>query len=193
MKLVKHPAALAVLVAIPLLLVGYIFVLPRVQGGSTADAHAGPALKGGEQDVDGAPARRRRGRTVEPGLIFPVPDRVLNLKSTDGTPRYVRLELALEFEVKGGAAKSEKHEKEKGGHGAPKESGPTLDPALEPVVRYRPLIDDALIRIVGGKTAAEMMSVEGREALKQELLDAVWEIVPAPEVVGVYIVRLVVQ
>lgn len=173
-----------------LLAVSYFFLLPMIRGGSAeAESHAAADV---EHDDEEAPAKpKRKKKAAEPGLIFPMQERVLNLSSQGGVPRYARIELALEFEKPETAAAAKKSS---GGHGAEAKDGAVpLDPALEPVAARKVLIDDAIVRIVGTKTVEMMTSAEGKEALKQEILAAVEEIVYEPAITGVYIVQLVVQ
>jgi flagellar basal body-associated protein FliL len=177
--------------AVVLLAVSYFFLLPMIKGGSAeAESHAAADL---EHDEEEAPAKpKKKKKAAEPGLIFPMQERVLNLSSQGGVPRYARIELALEFEKPEKAAAPAK--KSSGGHGAEaKDAAHALDPALDPVVARKVLIDDAIVRIVGTKTVEMMTSAEGKEALKQEILAAVEEIVYEPAITGVYIVQLVVQ
>jgi len=201
MKLLKKPIVLAGVVAVVLLALGYLFVLPMVIG-KPADTHAAEAHAeeeaDGEHAAEAKPPVKRKKKIAEPGLMYPLTDRVLNLATTGGQPHFARTELALEFlppvDPKGHKEKKADHGGG-GGHGAPAAASkePVLDPALEVVNPYKPQIDDALVRIFGTKTVEGLTSAEGKEALKQEILDAVSNIVPKPDIVGVYIVRLIVQ
>lgn len=186
----KLPIILAAVVAVVVLAVGYFFALPMIKGK--------PAVALDEEEEEPTPVaatkKKHKNTAHEPGLIYPLPERVLNLATTGGVPHYARIELALEFARPANAkpakaAKGGGH----GGHGAAT-AEPPLDPALEPVVHRKAQIDDALLRILGTKTVEEMTSSEGREQLKGEILEAVAEIVGRkPEIIGVYIVRLIVQ
>jgi hypothetical protein len=124
-----------------------------------------------------------------PGLIYPMKERVLNLSGSGGTPHYARIEVAVEFKMPKGAKPAKAGA---GGHdAAPKEDA--LDPLLEPVAARKAQIDDLLVRIVGAQTLEKLTSAEGKEALKNELLAEVKELVTKPQPVAVYIVKLVVQ
>ena len=202
MKMLKKPIVLAGVAAVVLLALGYLFVLPMVTG-KPADTQAAGAHseEAAEEDVSAEEAKtpvKRKKKIAEPGLVYPLTDRVLNLATTGGQPHFARTELALEFlppvDPKGHKAKKADHGGG-GGHGAPAAASkePALDPALEVVNPYKPQIDDALVRIFGTKTVEGLTSAEGKEALKQEILDAVSNIVPKLDIVGVYIVRLIVQ
>jgi flagellar basal body-associated protein FliL len=185
----KKPVILAGVAAIVLLAVGYFVIMPMMQG------KPAEALDHEEEDEPvAAAAAKKKKKSPEPGLIYPLPDRVLNLSGPAGTPRYARIELALEFDrpEAGGAHAKPKAD---GGHGAPaaKSNEPVIDPALEPVHARKVQIDDALVRIVGSKTMDEMTSAEGKDRFKQEVFDSVSEIVTQMDLLNVYIVRLVVQ
>jgi flagellar basal body-associated protein FliL len=174
----KKPIMLAAAAALVLLAAGYVFLLPMVKGKSAEAV---------DEDEPVAAAKKPR-RSTAPGLIYPVPERVVNLAGPPGVPHYARIELALEFAPPKGAKKGGE---EAGGHGGGKE--PALDPALAPVVARKAQIDDMLLRLISAKSVEQMTSADGKEALKQEILAALEEIVPEPTPVAVYIVRLVVQ
>ena len=189
----KKPILLAAIVAPLALVAGYFFVLPKFKG-TPAEAldDEGPAVTAAAKPAAGgrSTAAAKKKRNAEPGLIYPAPDRIFNLRSAPGERHYARIELAIEFEKPAGEKGSAAKKKE----GAPaKSEGPVIDPLLEPVVARKAQIDDALTRIVGAKTADELSTTAGQEALKAEILEAVTEIVPTMDPLAVYIVRLIVQ
>jgi len=55
------------------------------------------------------------------------------------------------------------------------------------------MIDDLIIRVLGAKTKEQISSSVGQEALKAEILEAVSELVPKPQITAVYITCLMVQ
>ncbi len=177
----KKPIMLAGIAAVVLVAAGYFLVLPKLKGKPAA------AAEDNEPVATAAAHRKTKRAAAEPGLIYPLPERVLNLAGPAGVPHYARIELALEF------ARPQDAKPAAPAKGAPKEGTPGLDPALEPVTAYQAQIDDAIVRIVGSKTVDQMTSTEGKDALKQEILDTVGEMVPKPELTNVYIVRLIVQ
>lgn len=176
----KKPVILAAVAALALLAVGYVFLLPMIKGKSAE------AVEDDEPAVTAA--RKKTRRAPEPGLIYPVPERVVNLAAPPGERHYARIELALEFAPPKGAKKHGAGQG--GGHGSQE---PALDPALAPVAARKAQIDDMLLRVISAKTVDQMTSPDGKEALKQEILAALEEIIHEPTPVGVYIVRLVVQ
>jgi flagellar basal body-associated protein FliL len=143
-----------------------------------------PVAADDEEDTPVA-GRTAKKKSTEPGVMYPISERTLNLTSPGGQPHYARLEMAIEFAIPRGA-KAQKA-------GAEAKSPVPLVPILEPVEAHKAQIDDLLVRVVGSKTMDQMTTNEGREALKQELLDGVTEIVDSPEATSVYILRLIVQ
>jgi len=176
----KKAVILAAVAALALLAVGYVVLLPMIKGKSAEAV---------EEDEPVASAKKPR-RPTAPGLIYPVPERVVNLAGPPGVPHYARIELALEFAPPKGSKKA--GAENAGGHGGSGKE-PALDPALAPVVARKAQIDDMLLRVISARSVEQMTSADGKEALKQEILAALEEIVPEPTPVAVYIVRLVVQ
>ena len=179
----KKPVIFAAVLAVIVLVGGYFFLMPMLQGT--------PATVDDEEDEPVAEKRANKPRrAAEPELVWQLPERVLNLNTVQGTPRYARFQLALEF-ARPPSAKPATKPKEKEGAGT--DPLVAIDPALEPVVARSVMIDDALVRIFTTMTAEELATTEGKEVLKAKVLDAVAELVPSPELVNVYILRLVVQ
>jgi flagellar FliL protein len=183
----KLPIILAAVVSLALLGGGYFFVMPMMKSQPAAEAHD-EELEEEEEEAPAAAKKKKKKAHAEPGLIYPVSERVLNLVSSGGVPRYARIEMAIEFEKPDGY----KPPKAGGGHGAPA-AEPHLDPALEPVEHRKAQIDDTILRIVGSMTVEELTTNEGKDRLKQEILTAIEEMVSSPTVTSVYIVRLIVQ
>ncbi len=85
-----------------------------------------------------------------------------------------------------------------GGHGGGGAGGggggekPELPPSLK--ARY-PMIRDAIIRVISGKRATDVLTVTGKETLKQELIEAINEAagLDEPPVVNVYFTEFIIQ
>ena len=78
-----------------------------------------------------------------------------------------------------------------GGGGAPKESF-----ELPPMLKGRlPMIRDAVIRVISGKRSTDVLTVTGKEMLKQELIEAINEAtgLDEPPVVNVYFTEFIIQ
>ena len=56
-----------------------------------------------------------------------------------------------------------------------------------------PKVRDAIIRIMSGKTAQEILSVEGKEKLREEVKDGVNNAMGSEDVVNVYFTEFIVQ
>ncbi|MCC7365466.1 MAG: flagellar basal body-associated FliL family protein [Dehalococcoidia bacterium] len=101
---------------------------------------------------------------------------ILNLKSTGTGQAYAKVEIALEFEdpdleflgVSGHALVLKNEE---------------FASHMETEVHR---IRDAISRVIGAKTLAEVSTVEGREALKEELIEAINEEMHTHHVASVY-------
>lgn len=110
-------------------------------------------------------------------------ERVLNLKAPASAPHYVKIVIALEFEdaekrwvsLKGEAlaTKNEEFAKE-------------LEPELH-------RIWDVITSVIGSKTIEEVTTTEGRDALKQELKEALNEVLHERRVERVYFQTFVTQ
>ena len=56
-----------------------------------------------------------------------------------------------------------------------------------------PKVRDAIIRIMSGKTAQDILSVEGKEKLREEVKDGVNNAMGSEDVVNVYFTEFIVQ
>lgn len=121
--------------------------------------------------------------TVTTGSLgYTLPERVVNL-ADDGTYHYLKIQLTLEFvdpkhregELKGNALKQQED---------------ALAAELAPT---RPAIEDFLITTLSAKTSAELLKPEGKERLRQELLDGVQKRVPDHQLRTVYFQQFVIQ
>jgi flagellar protein FliL len=179
----KKIIIIAGVLAVVLLAAGYFFVMPMLKGK--------PVQAVEEEETETVSRSKKPKRQPEPELVYPITERILNLMSTNGTPHFARIELAIEFEVPKGAKLTKPAAG--GAHGAPATGPAPLDPLLEPVEARKVQIDDLVLRIIGSKTLEEMTTAEGKEAVKQELIEELEKLIEKPEPINVYIVRLVVQ
>lgn len=121
-------------------------------------------------------------KTVErgPAQIHMIEDLVVNPAGTNGT-RYLSASIGLEY---ANAIGSEKSRHASGGHGEGEAAGSDFN---EPVIR------DILIAILTSKNIEQLSSAEGKEALRNEILEKVnYEIAP-DTVYKVYLVDYVLQ
>ena len=184
----KKPIIFAAPAALALLALAYFFVLPMLSAKPAAKPAADAQADSQSADSTATPRRAKR-KAPDPGLIYPLKERVLNLSSSGGGQHYARIELAMEFARPDGAKPAKAAADAKGA----KATEPPLDPTLAPVTDRLPQINDALVRIIGAKTAEEMTSAEGKDAFKKEFSEAIDAIVPKPDLQAVYIVQLLVQ
>ncbi len=79
---------------------------------------------------------------------------------------------------------------EGGGEGGAKGGG------LPAIIQERePMIKDAIIRVLSSKTAQEVLSAEGKEKLKEELIEAINEAIGLEEapITNIYFIEFIVQ
>lgn len=99
---------------------------------------------------------------------------VIQLSDKGRKPRFVRLSLTLGICV-------------------PEENEEDVDFSEDPL--FKPRLQDRLIFSVGAKSSQDLASLEGREALKSELLKEVSRIFPEKwgEVLEIYVTELLIQ
>jgi flagellar basal body-associated protein FliL len=191
---VKKPVVIAGVAAVVVLALGYFFVMPMMKG-KAAPAPTATAAAGADDSADPAatPKPKRKKHPTEPGLMYPLSERVLNLAaSPSGGTHFARIQLTLEFE-RPAVGPGSKPPVAKAGAADAKSTAVVLEPGLESVTARKAQIDDAIVRVVGSKTFEMMTTDDGREALKQEIMDAISDIVPSPDISAVYINNLIVQ
>ena len=130
-----------------------------------------------------AEARQAAERARPPvTVMYPTRERVVNL-TDKSTPRYLKVQLTLEFidsKVKepprGEAVKAQQDEfaKDMSGHSA--------------------IIEDALTTTLSSKSSTDLLKPEGKEELKQELIERVNRALHEEEkVVNVYFTSFIIQ
>jgi flagellar basal body-associated protein FliL len=115
-------------------------------------------------------------------LSYALPERIVNLADSPGY-RYLKIQVTLEFEdpthragdLKGDALKQREDEFAK-----------EIDP-------FSPAIQDFLITTLTRKTAAELLSPEGKDQLRQQLLDGLRQRLPGNPPRAVYFTQFVIQ
>ncbi|MCB0338379.1 MAG: flagellar basal body-associated FliL family protein [Bdellovibrionales bacterium] len=112
---------------------------------------------------------------------------------------FLKVKLLLEYDVDvlekmGGHGEGGGHGG--GGHGGAGAGGGEAEGGLPGVLGERePMIRDAIIRVLSSKTSEEVLSLEGKSILKEELIDAINEAAGADEalVVNIYFLDFIVQ
>lgn len=119
---------------------------------------------------------------------------VVNLSESNS---FVKVTILLEYDMNI-IEKSGSHS-EGGGHayggGASGGEGGSSDALPEAMKKREPMIKDAVIRVLSSKHAAEVLSAEGKEKLKEELTAVINEALGLDEgpVVNIYFTEFIVQ
>lgn len=115
---------------------------------------------------------------------------IVNLSETSNFLK-VRIMLEYDPEVLAKAAGGAAHGgEEEGGHGGG--GGPSLPGVLG---HREPMIQDGIIKVLSSKRAADVLTVEGKEQIKEELIEAINEAsgLEEPAVVAIYFREFIVQ
>lgn len=117
-----------------------------------------------------------------------LPAFIVNLSETSN---FLKIKLLLEYDEEI-LAKASAGEAAGGGGGGHGEGGSALPGALG---HREPMIQDAVIRVLSSKKASDVLTVEGKEAIKEELLESINEAsqLEEPPVVAVYFREFIVQ
>ena len=139
---------------------------------------------------------------VVPGKLGPhitLEGQVYTLFSKESDPRYVRLEILIEFETYSEDWAHVLHgcvfaSEEEGGVGPCKaEENHLLAEFEEEIGTGRELIQDAVTSIVSAKSYEDVGSPQGKEALRAEILHAVEDLIHEPHVTRVLFLEFLTQ
>ena len=120
-------------------------------------------IKPNYMDAKPPPVYTEQQLAEAPKPTVKLEERVLNLKAPSTAPNYVKTTIALEF--------SDPKHTYLGAKGAAIEA---KDLAYAADLKAdMPRVWDAIIQVVGGKTADQVSTPDGRDKLKTELIDAV--------------------
>lgn len=108
-------------------------------------------------------------------------ERIVNL-ADPGSYRYLKIEVALEFPwpEQRSRPKAEDYKKKQ-------------EELARELAKTMPAIEDALTTILSSRTVAEVTSVVGKDALRQELKQRLGQIIGEPPVRNVYFTQFIVQ
>ena len=138
----------------------------------------GPQFLGGGDEVAAEGAESHEEATPGTGIIYHVPERVVNL-APGGDQGFVKVKLALEFDV----------ELEEAGHGG--------DPAKAfkgEIDKIIPVLEDRINAALNARTSTDLATAGGKEALKQEILGYANELFGEERpVTFVYMIQFVMQ
>ena len=135
-----------------------------VLGGGGAGAFF--AMSGGDasdEELDDEDFEEEVEDDLIPSAVLPLDTFVVNLQIKGN---FLKVEMQLEFAT------------------------PELPPTIENDV---PKIRDSVIRLLSGKSAADILSAEGKENLRDELRDVINETLGADDIVDVYFTEFIVQ
>ena len=158
-----------------------IAVVALLAIGGAAAAFLGGSKPEGEQSAE----------EVEEKKEYKVAELETFIVNLSESTSFLKVKLLVEYDP------SVLHDEEGGGHGGGGAGGGGeekggLPPALK--ARY-PMIRDAIIRVISGKRATDVLTVPGKETLKQELIEAINEAtgLDEPPVVNVYFTEFIIQ
>lgn len=153
---------------------------------------SGAPLLGGHGATVAAASQPTVEPTPEPlkpgqGVMFNMSTKIINLADPSGR-KYIRLTIVLEF----APPKEATTAKSSGsGHGA--EAASATDDFAAQINARMPIMDDAVITLLSTKSFDELYTAEGKERLRQELMQAIAERVPEYSLISIYFTEFVVQ
>ena len=152
-------------------------------------------LGGGKKAAEGEGAAGENQPAEQHLMTSRLDPFIVNLSDSSS---FLKVTMLLEYDP-AVLAKASSHGKQGGsgqGGGGMEGEGKADSGALPPLLKERePMIKDAIIRVLSSKTAQEVLTVEGKEKLKEELLEAINEAVGLEEapVVNLYFIEFIVQ
>ncbi len=174
----KSKKKLIIIIAAVLLLVG---------GG------AGFMLMGGKEEV-----KDEHAEEVEVEKVYETAKLDTFIVNLSENSTFLKVTLLVEYdpavfnphghEEGGGHAGGEGHS----GGGEKAEGAGGLPPVFE---KRKPMVHDAIIRVLSSKKANDVITVEGKEQLKQELIEAINEALglEEPAIVNIYFTEFIIQ
>ncbi len=116
------------------------------------------------------------------GILYLAKERVVNLADS-GALRYIKIALALEIEdpsLKGALPRGDEYRRRQ----------EELAKELRP---FTPLLDDQITTVLAAKTVSQLTTPDGKEQLRQELLEQFNKVLPEHRVLNVYYTEFVIQ
>lgn len=137
-----------------------------------------PLLNGGPYDAHAAV--ENPANSV--GVMYPLKERVVNL-ADPGILRYLKISVVLEFEPR-----------DRSFYQLKGEARSKREAEIVKELGYRhPILADLLTSILTSKTSAQLMSPDGKERLKQEILEQVNRVTGEDRVIAVHFTDFIVQ
>ncbi len=153
-------------------------------------------LMGGKKE---APKEGEKRAEVEKHLLTAeLPPVIVNLSDTSS---YLKVTMLIEYDsaVIARAEAAEAGGGKGGGHGGGasggEEGGEKAGGLPGPLAKREPMIKDAVIRVLSSKKVEELLTTEGKEKLKEELVEAINEASGLEEgaVVNLYFTEFIIQ
>ncbi len=149
---------------------------------------------GGKKPEEGAAAKPVE--TVKHYATVPIPTIIVNLSESAS---FLKVGLLIEYDPEIIARAEPAAGGEKGGghgggaSGGGEEGGKGGLPG--PLAKREPMIKDAIIRVLASKKASELLTTEGKEKLKEELIEGINEASGLEEgpVVAIYFTEFIIQ
>jgi flagellar FliL protein len=121
-----------------------------------------------------------------------IPTIIVNLSESSS---FLKVTMLIEYDTEVLAKISGRSGGEGRGEGGGGEEG-VKKGSMPPVLAARaPMIIDAIIRVLSAKKAEQVLTAEGKDQLKEELIEAINEAsaLPEPAVVNVYFTEFIIQ
>ena len=118
----------------------------------------------------------------KPGPMYVWKERVVNL-ADQNVRRYLKIGISIEFSDKAAEMKKASPEEQKA-------IQQEFDKQIAP---QAPLIDDAIISLLSGRTTSDVATPEGKARLKQDIKDTLNRLLGGEHVVNVYFTEFVTQ
>ncbi len=111
---------------------------------------------------------------------------------------FLKVSMLLEYDPDALAKAFAHGEGEGAGHGGGGSGGgapPPDDGFPAEIIEKEPIVRDAILRILSSKTTADVLTVNGKQSLKEELIEAINETIEAPEpiIVNIYFTEFIIQ
>jgi flagellar FliL protein len=175
---------------IVLLVLGLLVGGGAALGGTIAMGGSLPFLPAKEETVAVQPARRGvavaapapRVEVHEEGIMYPIRERVVNLSDT-GMLRYLKSTIVLELfdsTIKGPMPKGEEYKKKQ-------------DEMVKEMRAQNPIIDDQITAILSAKQASDLMTLDGKGKLKEEIKSRLNKALGEEKVIAVYFTDFIIQ
>lgn len=152
-----------------------------------------PFLLGGKKDDKKADAEEEHVEEVKVYETAKLDTFIVNLSENS---TFLKTTILLEYDSHAFVAKTgdKGGEAEGGGHGGGGEA-PKSGALPAPLEKRKPMINDAVIRVLSSKRSTDVLTSDGKEQLKQELIEAINEAIGMEEapVVNIYFTEFIVQ